>query len=82
MEKVLGLDIGIASVGYSVINYDDKNFNGEILKTGVRVFDACEVAKTKEPLNAARRAFRGARRCLSRKRGRIRAINNLFIFKF
>lgn len=77
--KILGLDIGIASIGYSVINYDDEKFSGEILKTGVRVFEACEVAKTKAPLNAERRNFRGARRRLSRRSGRLRAIKQLFI---
>ena len=79
MEKILGLDIGIASIGYSIVNYDDENFNGEILKTGVRVFDACEVAKTKASLNAERRVFRGARRRLSRRSGRLKAIKQLFI---
>ena len=79
MEKILGLDIGIASIGYSVVNYDDTNFTGEILKTGVRVFEACEVAKTKAPLNAERRTFRSARRRLSRRSGRLRAIKQLFI---
>ncbi len=79
MEKILGLDIGIASVGYSVINYDDENFNGEILKTGVRVFEACEVAKTKESLNVARRNFRGTRRVLSRRQNRLKSIKQLFI---
>lgn len=77
--KILGLDIGIASIGFSVINYDDENFNGEILKTGVRTFEACEVAKTKAPLNAERRIFRGARRRLSRRAYRLRAIKQLFI---
>ncbi len=77
--KILGLDIGIASVGYSVVEYDDENYSGEILKTGVRVFDACEVAKTKAPLNAERREYRGARRRLARRSYRLRAIKQLFI---
>lgn len=77
--KILGLDIGIASVGYSVVEYDDENYSGEIIKTGVRVFDACEVAKTKAPLNAERRIFRGARRRLARRSYRLRAIKQLFV---
>ncbi len=83
MQKILGLDIGIASVGHSVIEYDDKNFEGEILNTGVRVFEACEVKgalkNEKASLNASRRNFRGMRRRLSRRNGRLRAIKQLFI---
>ncbi len=79
--KILGLDIGVASIGYSVVELDDENCNGEILRTGVRVFDACEVAKTKAPLNAERREFRGARRRLARRSNRLRAIKQLFISK-
>jgi len=79
MKKILGLDIGIASVGYSVINYDDEKFEGKILNAGVRVFDACEVSKTKESLNAKRRELRGVRRRLSRRASRLKAIRQLFI---
>ena len=78
-QKILGLDIGIASVGHAIINYDDKNFDGEIIEAGARVFDACEVAKTKEPLNAQRRNFRLARRRLARRSSRLRQLKQLFI---
>lgn len=80
-QKILGLDIGIASVGHAVINYDDKNFDGEIIEAGARVFDACEVAKTKEPLNAQRRKFRLDRRRLARRSSRLRQLKQLFISK-
>lgn len=78
-KKILGLDIGIASIGHAIINYDDENFEGEIVEAGSRIFEACEVAKTKESLNAKRREFRLARRRLSRRSGRLKAIKQLFI---
>ena len=78
-EKILGLDIGIASVGHALVEYDDENFEGKILETGSRIFEACEVAKTKESLNAQRRKYRLSRRILSRRKGRLRALKQLFI---
>ena len=78
-EIILGLDIGIASIGHALINYDDETFEGEILESGSRIFEACEVAKTKESLNAARRDFRLSRRRLSRRKGRLKALRQLFI---
>ncbi len=78
-EKILGLDIGIASVGHGLISYDDELFEGEILSAGSRIFDACEVAKTKEPINAKRREARLQRRRLSRRKNRLKYIKKLFI---
>ncbi len=78
-KKILGLDLGITSVGFSVINYDDTNFEGEILEAGVRTFKACEVAKTKESLNKKRREARSVRRRLSRRSVRLRKIKHIFI---
>jgi len=39
-RKVLGIDVGIASIGYALIEFDDENLetegrNGKIIKTGV-----------------------------------------------
>lgn len=78
-EKILGLDIGIASVGHALIEYDDEHFEGRIIEAGSRIFEACEVAKTKESLNAQRRNFRLARKRLSRRSGRLKALKHLFI---
>ncbi|MBQ8476135.1 type II CRISPR RNA-guided endonuclease Cas9 [bacterium] len=78
-EKILGLDIGITSVGFAVVEYDDEKFEGQIKDKGVRIFEACEVAKTKESLNAKRREYRGMRRRLSRRSNRLKAIKQLFI---
>ena len=45
MIKVLGLDIGIASVGHSIIELDEKEHTGEIIDLGVRIFTAAEHPK-------------------------------------
>lgn len=78
-EKILGLDIGIASVGHLAVNFDEKNFSGNIIESGVRIFEPCEVPKTKESLNAQRRNFRLARRRLKRRSGRLRELKQIFI---
>lgn len=78
-ERILGLDIGITSIGHAVIDYNDKNFDGKIIEAGSRIFEACEVTKTKEPLNSQRRAYRMARKRLSRRSGRLRELKQLFI---
>ena len=66
----LGLDIGIASVGFAVIQND---LNGEPIKIerlGVRVFDRAEQPKTGASLALPRRQARGARRVIRRRRHR------------
>lgn len=58
---VLGLDIGIASVGWAVLAQD------HIVNLGVRAFDKAETAKEGESLNLARRMARLMRRRLRRR---------------
>ncbi len=80
MNKILGLDLGIASLGYCVINIDDENFAaGDILATGVRIFDVAENPKDGNSLAAPRREARSLRRILRRKVMRIQAIKQLFL---
>lgn len=57
-KKVLGLDIGITSVGYGVIDIDDNS----IVDYGVRLFKEGTAAE-----NEKRRTKRGSRRLKSRK---------------
>ena len=57
MKYTIGLDIGIASVGWAVINND----KSRIENLGVRVFKKAEEADGKS-LNLARREARGTRR--------------------
>ena len=73
----LGLDIGISSVGWAVVDLDPNNRS--IIDLGVRCFNVAEVAKTKEPLAKARREARGARRRIRRLSGRKANIKLLFV---
>lgn len=80
MTKILGLDLGIASVGYAVVNLDEQKFDGgEILTAGVRIFEAAENPKDGASLSAPRREARALRRILRRKTIRLQQIRNLFI---
>ncbi len=70
MEKekfILGLDIGISSVGWSLMSINDKNEPYKIKDVGVRIFSPGENVKTGESKNIDRRIKRGTRRILRRK---------------
>lgn len=75
MKYVLGLDIGVASVGWAVLDHDSKR----IVDLGVRAFPAAETPKEKAPLAEPRREARLARRRLRRRAGRLRRVKELFI---
>ena len=68
MGKVLGLDIGIASVGWSLIDTD----NNKIVDMGVRLFESADASNNQE-----RREARSARRTLRRKKYRLKNIEEL-----
>ncbi len=74
-ERILGIDLGIASCGWGIIELG--NPDGEVVAAGVRCFDAPLVDKTGEPKSASRRAARGARRVIRRRRQRMNAIRKL-----
>ncbi|MBU1667031.1 type II CRISPR RNA-guided endonuclease Cas9 [bacterium] len=79
IEKILGLDIGISSVGWAVINYDKDGIeNNKIIKSGVRIFTQAEHPKDGKSLAEPRRLARGARRMNKRKRQRMRGVKRLF----
>ena len=73
MEYSLGLDIGITSVGWSVLDFDRER----IADLGVRLFQAGENPKDGSSLAAPRREARSARRRLRRKRQRMEDIRSL-----
>ena len=75
MKYVIGLDIGIASVGWSAVDLDRKR----ILDLGVRAFSEAENHKTGAPLAEPRRLARGARRRLARRAERLRRTKQLFV---
>ncbi|WP_155963260.1 type II CRISPR RNA-guided endonuclease Cas9 [Streptococcus ruminantium] len=67
--KILGLDIGIASVGVGIIDAQ----TGEVVHASSRIFPSANAAN-----NAERRAFRGSRRLVRRKKHRIKRLDDLF----
>lgn len=69
MKKVLGLDIGISSVGWGVIDQD----SGDIIDAGVRLFEEAE-----RNANEDRRSFRGSRRLKRRRSHRLERAKELF----
>lgn len=75
MRYVLGLDLGIASIGWAIYNMD----NTIIEKCGVRLFDAAENPKDKSPLAQPRREARGMRRRIRRRAYRMQKIKDHFI---
>ncbi|MCV6607293.1 MAG: type II CRISPR RNA-guided endonuclease Cas9, partial [Campylobacterales bacterium] len=76
-ERILGLDLGITSIGWGVIDFDDEN--SKIIDSGVRIFTGAENPKDGSSLALPRREARGARRATKRKRIRIEKIKKLFI---
>ena len=62
----IGLNIGIASVGWAVLS--DK---GHIVDLGLRCFSAAEKIPEKTPLNVDRRIMRQARRRFARRSARL-----------
>ena len=72
---IIGLDIGIASLGWGII--DTKK--DQIIDAGVRIFSKAETAKTGASLAEPRRLARGARRRIRRRIHRLERIKTLFI---
>lgn len=70
-EIIIGLDIGIASVGWAVLN------ETRIVDLGVRCFDKAETAKEGDPLNLNRRQARLLRRRLYRRAWRLTQLARL-----
>lgn len=66
-----GFDIGIASVGWAVLD------SQRIVALGVRAFDAAENPKTGAPLNEHRRLMRTARNRLKRRAFRLKKLRRL-----
>ena len=79
MRYRLGLDIGITSVGWSIINLDTNDEPTRIEDLGVRIFDRAENPKNGESLALPRRTARGTRRRLRRRKHRLERIKRLLV---
>lgn len=75
-NRTLGIDLGIASCGWAVIELDDAG--GRIIAMGARTWDAPETDKERTPTNQLRRQHRGMRRVIKRRRQRMNDIRRLF----
>ncbi len=77
MNKILGLDMGVASIGWSLLEYNGED-NGQIIDSGVRIFDQNlqrdNEAQKGESKNQQRTMHRGMRRQRDRKRRRKRGL--------
>ena len=79
MKYSIGLDIGIASVGYSVLALQEDDTPYRIIRLGSRVFDKAEQPKTGASLALPRREARGMRRRLRRHRHRNERIRGIIV---
>lgn len=88
-KKIFGFDLGIASIGWAVVEFDNEYFNpetgeiveGKIIKSGVRCFPVAENPKDGSSLAAPRREKRLGRRICRRKARRMDSIKRLFVAK-
>lgn len=74
----LGLDVGIKSVGWCVLECDENGEPIQINALNSRIFDAAEQSKTGASLAEPRRNARGLRRRIRRKSFRLERIRKLF----
>lgn len=90
MKKLIfSYDLGIASIGWAVIEFNDKDFDpetgeifdGRIIGAGVRCFPVAENPKDGTSLAEPRRAKRSARKLCRRKARRMQGIKKLFVIK-
>lgn len=74
LNYVIGLDLGIGSVGWAVINLDKRR----IEDFGVRLFDSGEDTRQKERKSQQRRGYRSMRRLVRRRAHRTVRLKQLF----
>jgi CRISPR-associated endonuclease Csn1 len=75
MSQIIGLAVGIASVGWGVLDIENK----QIIDAGVRVFTKAEVPKTGSSLAEPRRLARSTRKRLRRRHHRLQRLKDLFV---
>lgn len=79
MKYGIGLDCGISSIGYSVMELNSNDEPIRIIKLGSRIFDKAENPKDGSSLALPRREARGARRRLRRHQHRLERIRYLIV---
>lgn len=81
IERILGVDLGISSLGWAIVEYDTEVDGYAIKDCGVRLFTVAETRVNNKNISPAlpRRIARGTRRLLNRRRVRMNEIKKLFI---
>ena len=86
-KRIFGFDIGIASIGWAIVDFDDMaDFQheiypaGKIIKVGVRCFPQAENSDGSS-LASKRRQIKSSRKLIRRKARRMAGIKALFIAK-
>lgn len=77
MALTLGLDLGTNSIGWALVDQDDKE--SRLKACGVRIFQEVVDAQTRTPKNQARRNARLARRLVARRRRRREKLLKLLV---
>lgn len=78
-DYVLGLDIGITSVGWAVLELNIQDEPIRIVDLNSRIFERAEIPKTRESLAAPRRVARSSRRRTRRRRFRLYRIRRYLL---
>ena len=78
--RIIGLDGGIASIGWAIIDFNPEDRSGTILDCGTRMFNSPEGQDSRGIFlkNADRRGHRGQRKVIRRRRQRMAKIRTLF----
>lgn len=79
MRYGIGLDCGITSIGYCVMELNNNDEPIRIIKLGSRIFDKAENPKDGSSLALPRREARGARRRIRRHQHRIERIRYMLV---
>ena len=84
MNYRIGLDVGISSVGWSVVEHDENDRPCKIVDLGVRIFSPAEINNKGEnkPLALDRRIARGTRRRLRRMKYRVQSMSRFLCQQF
>jgi CRISPR-associated endonuclease Csn1 len=78
MKFTLGLDVGIGSVGWSIIKLDEiTEIPIKIEDLGIRTFNVAEVPETGKSLALACRKYRGSRKTTRRRKHRLLRLKKL-----
>lgn len=83
--RKFGFDIGIASIGWAVVDTGESDNEFEIVDCGVRIFEAGEARNSTGkiiPSALPRREARSTRRRLARRKARLNAVKRLLCKEF